>query len=334
MSILILGRKGSGKSSLLKILSQGKINIKPFDTNIYAVPKEDYRLFELAKIFQSKIITPIHLDFIDFPGNAIFSEKNPQLMTNFYKSSLIFYIIPEFLEDKNPLEEIKEVENFLILNDLELCERYLKDRKIDIAERTLIEKIYQLLMEERVLSSLALDTKEIKILTSLNYISLKPIFYLINVSQKTLENKCKIKNINDSLINKNFIIYSSILEEEILDFEDKDALEYLSMFDLKDRLIKRINEKIFQFFNWITFFTGNEKEVKAWKLKDGSTVLEAANTIHTDMAKGFIRAEVIPWDKLVNAGSWKKAQQNGLIILEKKDYIVKDGDVIQIRFHL
>lgn len=335
MSILILGKKGAGKSTLLKILSHGKGNIKPFDVNIYAVPKDDERLIPLSKVFQSKTLTPIHLDFIDFPLDACFTKRTPQLTTYIQRSDLILYILPLFLEEKDLLKEIKEEENEIILNDLELCERLLKDRKINIAERTLLEKAQQYLMGERLLNTCDLRTDEIKMLISWNFISLKPIFYLINVSQDFLEEKTinSIKSILDKE-NKNYLIFSASLEEEILDMDKKDASEYLSLFGFEKSIKERVYDQIFYYFDWITFFTGNEKEVKAWKLKNRSSVLEAAGTIHTDLAKGFIRAEVIPWDKLVSVGSWKTAHQMGLISVEKKEYIVKDGDVIYIRFHL
>lgn len=336
MSILILGRKGSGKSSLLKILSQGKGNIKPFDMNIYAVPKEDERLIPLAKVFQSKVITPIYLDFIDLPGEESFGKKNPQLITYVQKSDLILYVIPLFLGEKDPLDEIKEEESEIILNDLELCERHLKDRKISIAEKTLLEKVHQYLLEGKVLNTCDLRPEEIRTLISWNFISLKPILHLINADQEFLENKSKVNKLRDSLDKegKKYIISSVILEEEVLDMDKKDALEYLSLFGFENFVRERIYDLIFKYFDWVTFFTGNEKEVKAWKLKNGSSVLESARTIHTDLAKGFIRAEVIPWDKLVLAGDWKSAHQKGWISLEKKEYIVKDGDVIFIRFHL
>ncbi|MCS7202009.1 MAG: DUF933 domain-containing protein [Dictyoglomus sp.] len=336
MAILIIGRKGSGKSTLLKILSQGKGNIKPFDINIHAVPKEDDRLIHLSKVFQSKTLTPIHMDFIDFPLDATFTKKTPQLTTYVQRSDLILYIIPLFLEEKNPLEEIKEEENEIILNDLEICERLLKDRRINIAEKTLLEKVHQYLMEEKPLSSCDLRLDEIKMLTAWNFLSLKPIFYLINVSQDFMEKKEEIDSIKNSLYveKKQYLVFSASLEEEILEMDIKDKSEYLSLFGFEKTIKERLYEIIFNYFDLITFFTGNEKEVRAWKLKKGSSVLEAAGTIHTDLAKGFIRAEVISWDKLVSAGSWKTAQQNGLISLEKKEYIVKEGDVIFIRFHL
>ncbi|MGB9858140.1 MAG: DUF933 domain-containing protein [Dictyoglomaceae bacterium] len=336
MSILILGRKGSGKSSLLKILSQGKGNIKPFDINICAVPKDDERLIPLAKAFQSKVITPIYLDFIDLPGESSFTKRNPQLITYVQRSELILYIVPLFLEEEDPIDEIKREESEIILNDLNLCERHLKDRKISVAERTLLEKVYQYLLEEKLLNSCDLRPEEIKILISWNFISLKPIFYLINTSQEFLEDKSKIKELKESLNkeNKNYVIFSESLEEEVLGMDKKEALEYLALFGFKNLIGERIYEEIFKYFDWITFFTGNEKEVKAWKLKNGSSVLEAAGTIHTDLAKGFIRAEVISWNKLILAGDWKSAHQKGWVSLEKKEYIVKDGDVIYIRFHL
>ncbi len=334
--ILILGRKGSGKSTLLKVLSQGKGNIKPFDINICAVPKEDERLIPLSKVFQSKALTPIHLDFVDFPSEASFTKRNPQLITYIQRSDLIFYILPLFLEEINPLEEIKEEENEMILNDLDLCERLLKDRRINVAERTLLEKVHQYLMEEKLLNLCDLKTDERKMLISWNFISLKPIFYLINLSQSFLEEERNISSIRNLLDkeNKKYLIFSASLEEEILDMDKKDALEYLFLFGFEKFIKDRIYDLIFNYFDWITFFTGNEKETKAWKLKRGSSVLEAAGTIHTDLAKGFIRAEVISWDKLISVGSWKTAHQNGLISLEKKEYIVKDGDVVYIRFHL
>jgi len=334
MSVLILGRKSSGKSTFLHILSRGKANIK-HDINIFAVPKEDERLIKLSNVFQSKTITPIHTDFIDFPGEATFSKKDANLRTYIQKSDLIIYIIPAFLEEYNPLEEIKKEESELIIHDLELCERQLKG-KTSFSEKNFLERIYNHLSEEKLINSMSLKPEEEKLLISWNFLSLKPIFYAINVSPEYFEDNKNLNSIIDYLQKeeKNYIIFSGILEEEVISIEKDEALEYLSLYGIKNLLSERVYDLMFKHFDLITFFTGNEKEVRAWKLKNGSTAIDAAGTIHSDLAKGFIRAEVIPWDKLVEEGSWKNAHQKGLISVEKKDYVVKDGDVLLIRFHL
>jgi len=140
--------------------------------------------------------------------------------------------------------------------------------------------------------------------------------------------------IKERLKDKIYFLFPAKLEEELLELDEKDASEYLSMYNLSKSIRNLLIDKIFEFNNLISFFTAGEKDARAWKLKKGSTALDAAGVIHTDIAKGFIRAEVIRWDELVKIGDWKKAYQEGKVRIEKKDYIVEDGDVLYIRFHV
>jgi ribosome-binding ATPase YchF (GTP1/OBG family) len=333
MANLIVGESQSGKTSLIKVLSKGKAHIKFSDYNVCAVPKEDERLIELWKTFKSKSINFINLDFIDPPGNATFSSLNPQLHEKVQKAEIILYVLPLFKEDKD-LDEIKNQENELILKDLETTEKLLKNRKLGIPEKAVLEKIQKNLLDEIPLSNVEFREDELKILSAWNLLSIKPIFYIINISNTQLEDEKLINLIKERLKDKIYFLFPAKLEEELLELDEKDALEYLSMYNLSKSIRNLLIDKIFEFNNLISFFTAGEKDARAWKLKKGSTALDAAGVIHTDIAKGFIRAEVIRWDELVKIGDWKKAYQEGKVRIEKKDYIVEDGDVLYIRFHV
>ncbi len=334
MANLIIGESQSGKTTFLKVLSRGKIHLKFSDINVCAVSKEDYRLIQLWKTFNSKSINFINMDFIDLPGNVKFSSLTPQLYERIQKSEILFYMIPLFREDLDIENYMNNEQGEIILRDLEICERLLKNRKLNMAEKSILEKIQKNLLEERPLNEIELREDEFKIISSWNFISIKPIFYVINVSNDQLEDSKFIEEIKNKLKDKIYFIFPARLEEEIMELSEEEAKEYLSIYDLKTPIRNQVLDKIFEYNDLISFFTAGEKEARAWKLKKGSTALEAAGTIHSDIARGFIRAEVIRWDELVQIGDWKKAYQDGKVRIEKKDYIVQDGDVIYIRFHL
>lgn len=334
MANLIMGESQSGKTSLLKILSKGKAHLKLSDFNVVSVPKEDYRLVQLWQTFKSKSLSFINVDFIDPPGNAKLSSLTPQLYEKVQKAEIIFLIIPLFKEEADMESYITQEQNELILRDLEICEKQLKNRKLGIAEKGVLEKIQKNLLEEKLLNSVEFREDELKILSAWNFISIKPIFYVINLSNEQLQNENLIENIKKQLEDKIYFIFPAQLEEELLDLSEEEAKEYLSIYNINLSVRDQILKKIFEFNNLISFFTAGEKEAKAWKLKKGGTALDAAGVIHSDIARGFIRAEVIRWDELVKIGDWKKAYQEGKVRIEKKDYIVNDGDVLYIRFHV
>lgn len=334
MANLILGESKSGKTTLLKILSKGKIHLRLSDYNISSIPKEDYRLIKLWQVLKSKSINFINIDFVDPPGNAKFSSITPQLFERIQKAEILFFLIPLFKEEKDLISYVQQEQNELILRDLEICDRQLKNRKLGVAEKGLLEKIQKNLLEEKLLSSVEFREDELKILNSWNFISIKPVFYIINISNEQLEDEKLLESIKSQLKDKVYFIFSAQLEEELLDLSEEEIKEYLAIYNISTSIRSQIFDKIFEFNNLICFFTAGEKEARAWKLKKGSTALEAAGVIHSDIARGFIRAEVIRWDDLVKAGDWKKAYQEGKVRIEKKDYIVNDGDVIYIRFHV
>lgn len=274
------------------------------------------------------------MDFIDLPGNAKLSSLTPQLYERIQKSEILFYMIPLFREDLDIENYTNNEQSEIILRDLEICERLLKNRKLNMAEKSVLEKIQKNLLEEKPLNQVEFREDELKIISPWNFISIKPIFYVINVSNEQLEDSKFIEEIKNKLKKKIYFIFPAQLEEEIMEISEEEAKEYLSIYNLEKSVRNQVLDKIFEYNDLISFFTAGEKEARAWKLKKGSTALEAAGTIHSDIARGFIRAEVIRWDELVQIGDWKKAYQEGKVRIEKKDYIVQDGDVIYIRFHV
>ncbi len=334
MGNLIIGESQSGKTTFLKVLSKGKAHLKFSDVNVCAVPKEDYRLIQLWKTFNSKAINFINIDFVDLPGNTKLSSLTPQLYERIQKSEILFHVIPLFKGDVDIEEYINNEQSEMILRDLEICERLLKNRKLSMAEKSVLEKIQKNLLEEKPLNKVDFREDELKIISSWNFISTKPIFYVVNVSNDQLEDSNLTKEIKNKLEDKIYFIFPAQLEEEIIDLSEEESKEYLSIYGIENSVRNQVLDKIFEYNNLISFFTAGEKDARAWKLKKGSTALEAAGVIHSDIARGFIRAEVIRWDELVQIGDWKKAYQEGRVRIEKKDYIVQDGDVIYIRFHV
>jgi small GTP-binding protein len=309
-SIGIVGLPNVGKSTLFKALTKIKVDIAayPFTTihpNVGVVRVPDERLDKIAQIFKPEKITPTIIEFIDLAGLVKGAHKGEglgnQFLAQIRNCDAILEIIRSF---ENP-----DVENVTgkidPKNDIETIKVELELKDLEIEERNLSSstKLLQSKSEGK-------EEKE-------NLLSKKPIIYLLNTDGKTQYQVPKIKHLIMNLKD----------ELEILELSDSEKKE-LGVKSKLDQLILAC----YNILDLITFFTiVGQKETKAWTLKNGQTAPEAGGVVHSDFQEKFIRAEVISWQKLVETGNWKKARELGQLKTVGKDYIVRDGDIIEFK---
>ncbi|HOK17167.1 MAG TPA: redox-regulated ATPase YchF [Candidatus Paceibacterota bacterium] len=337
LSIGIVGLPNVGKSTLFKILTKQEVNIQnyPFTTinpNVAVVPVKDERLDAVAKISKPEKILPAVVEFYDIAGlvkNAYKGEGlGNQFLAQIRETNAIIEVVRCFEEPTvahlegtiDPLRDIDIINTELIFKDLETVEKRMEkisgEAKAGIKESQKEMEILNQVKNElengnllfSIFDSEFLEEPSIK---NLNLLTVKKQIYLLNINQAS-------KEISQTVLNK---IKELKAEYFIADLNQNPDLS---------NLIK----KAYEILNLISFFTiVGTAEARAWPIKKGAKIIEAAEMIHSDFKEKFIKAEVINWQKLVEVGDWQKAHQKGLVRTEGRDYIVEDGDVIIIKHH-
>ena len=349
LSIGIVGLPNVGKSTLFNALTKNKVDASnyPFctiDPNIGTVSVPDERLEKLAKVVNTEKIIPAIVEFVDIAGIVKGANRGEGLGNKFLANIREADAIAEVLRcfrDKNvihvkgkidPLSDAETIKTELILKDLETIEktatRLEKEVKKDSSlkqELIIALKIKEKLNNGEPARELGLGEDEQEILKSSQLLTAKPHIYVLNVVEEDL------KDSNFPI--KNSIKISAKTEAVLADLPQEEVKEYLKEIGQTDTGLDILIKKSYNLLSLETFFTAGEKEVRAWTFKKGSKAPEVAGVIHTDFQKGFIKADVINWEDLVNLGGWTNAKKQGKVRLEGKDYIVRDGDVIVVKFN-
>jgi len=337
LSIGIVGLPNVGKSTLFKALTKKPVDIAnyPFctiDPNVGVVNVPDFRLEKLAEFSHSQKIIPAVVEFVDIAGlvrGASLGEGlGNQFLSHIREVDAILEVVRvfpssglkevvHFYNSVDPKRDIEILETELILSDIETINRRTEKlekevkslNKEAIKKEELFKKIKEMLERGILASQYPFDTEEKKMIKELNLLTVKPIIYVYNVSGGL--------EIPDDLRKREHVILDIKMEEELMEIKDEEK-EELSLKSSLDNLII----KAYQILGLITFFTTGEDETRAWTIKNGSTAPEAGAAIHTDFCEKFIRAEVINWQDLLDGGAKR---------MVGKDYIVKDGDVIEFK---
>ncbi|OGF33389.1 redox-regulated ATPase YchF [Candidatus Falkowbacteria bacterium RIFOXYD2_FULL_35_9] len=356
-SIGIVGLPNVGKSTTFNALTKKQIDIAnyPFCTiepNKGIVEVPDDRLEQLAKLSKSEKIIPTTIEFIDIAGLVRGAHKGEGLGNKFLATirecDAIAQVVRDFhagdiihVEGKvDPASDIETINFELIFADLQTVENSLKKttdklKGSSASEMKIINKQIELLtflkqnLENGILiNKISLELEQHKAIKSLNLLTAKPMIFILNVDESDINTLPQI----DILQNEIVIPICAKLESELAELAPEEVSEYLNQSGITMTGLDRVILESYKKLNLITYFTSGPKETRAWTITAGTLTPQAAGKIHTDFEKGFIAAEVVNWQKLIEAGSEVAAKEKGLIHLEGKLYEVKDGDVCVFRF--
>jgi len=324
----IIGPSQSGRSTLLKVLLQAGVS-----GDIGVFKSIDSRVDKIFEIFSSKKKTYPEITFVDLGTASSFVKKD---LSKSQDIDLFICVIGAFFSQE-PKKDFERLITDIIVTDLEVVqnriERLKKESRPDKErESKTLERYQNILSEGKLLYKAGLDEGEARLLSGLVFLSSKPLILAINLSDSS--NKIGPLEEYSKSLGMQHIYFSGKIESEVLELEPQERNKFLKEMGIENDLRKGLSRLISRELNLITFFTTGGKETKGWYLRSGLPAIEAAGKIHSDMKRGFIRAEVVNYEDFVKCGSMHKARETGVLKVEGKDYIVRDGDIINIRFNI
>ncbi|MBU0690671.1 YchF family ATPase [bacterium] len=355
MNIGLIGPPRSGKTTVFHLLTgtENDPNAAFKHEALHAVTHvPDVRVDKLAELSNSKKKDYVTVEYVDTPGIEEGSSKQNwfegQVMSEIKNSDALLLIVRDFAGDDvselHPEKDIRSVQDELVFADFVVIEKRLdklhRQRKVKPAtneeqhEIAVMERAHAILEEGKPLRLLELDAIDKKLMRGFQCLSEKPILAIVNVADdKLADSAAQVQALNASLADQgiNTIALSAQIEGEIALLEGEEREEFMKDLGITEAARDRVLRASFELLGMHSFLTTGDKESRAWPIMRDATAVEAAGVIHTDLAHGFIRAEVVHYDDFVREGGYPGCRDKGLLRLEGKDYIVKDGDVIVIR---
>ena len=362
LEVGIVGLPNVGKSTLFNAITKAGAEAAnyPFCTiepNVGVVAVPDSRLEVLTKLYNSKKTTPASVRFVDIAGLVKGASKGEGLGNKFLEHirqvDAIAHVVRCF-EDENithvadtidPLRDIDTIQTELCLADLDIVDKRLakvakllksgsKEAKL---EAEILERVKNSLDAAKPARNLNLSDEELFIIRDANLLTLKPTLYVANVAEEELlEENIYVKKVRELAAQEGaqVVVICAKVESEIAELDADEAKEFLTDLGLESSGLDRLIHAAFDLLGLMTFLTAGQDECRAWTIVKGTPAVKAAGKIHSDIERGFIRAEIVNYDDLIKLGSINAARDKGLVRLEGKDYIMHDGDVTYFRFNV
>jgi len=358
MQIGLVGLQFSGKTTLFNTLAG--IEMQPGgsmkeEASIEVVKVPDERLDKLSAIFNPKKQVNATIEVFDTPGLRMQEDGKVKItnvfLNNVKNNDALFYVIRQFEDDTvahpmnsiDPVRDIQFLESEFLLSDLAFLENRIEKLKKETMkskdenlkkEMPVIEKCYAHAESEKPLRTLALDDNERKFLSGYQLLTLKPLTIAVNFDENTIGDAEKIiaeikTNIGEAAAH--IIPFSAKIENELANLDEEDRKVFMADYGIKESALTKILRTSYEILGLQSFFTVGEDENRAWTIKKGYTAQDSAGVIHTDFYNKFIRAEVVGYDDFMAHGSFAKCKEAGVWRLEGKEYLVKDGDILNIR---
>lgn len=362
MQIGIIGLPLSGKTTLFNALcgtsqETGGYTAKG-EVHLGVVKVPDERLDILAEIYKPQKVTPAEIEFQDVAGFTGDTSDRDRLDTEIppaIRETVALAHVVRVFEDSNvphpsgsvdPVRDIRMIEDELIFSDLVLIARRMEklDRQLKVnprdefkREKAILDKCLDQIDAGKPLRDIELTEAEAKAVRGFQFLSIKPKIIVLNIGESQIAEREKIVAQFSEYAERKDVAAEAVsarVQMELAELDEEDRQEFMQDYGVTDSAIDRLINKSYDLLGLISFLTGGEKQVRAWTITEGTKAPKAAGVIHKDFEKGFIKAEVIPYDKLAEVKSEAEAKKRGWMRLEGKDYVVKDGDVIIFRFNV
>ena len=366
MQIAIVGLARSGKTTVFNSLTRGDAETGGFggltvNTGVVKVP--DVRLERLTELFKPKKEVPADVTYVDLPAPATTTEGEPHAdipadqLALLRNADALLHVVRVFESDAvphpllsiDPARDVEQLELEFTLADLSVVEKRLEklknsgrsgtpaEKEANEREKVVLEKIHPALVDGRPIRDLGLDADDSLRIRGFRFLTEKPVLVLLNVGENDISTADgAVAELAASIEHEQTEVaqMSARIEMEIGQLDEEEAQVFRDDLGLEESSMERVIRASYHLLGLISFFTAGEDETRAWTVTRGATAVDAAGTIHTDLARGFIRAEVIGWEQLLELGSMAEAKRQGLLRSEGKTYEVQDGDVIEVLFNV